>query len=141
MAITRRSFRYARPKRISSRRVRSRRVRSKRYRAKSYMKRRNKTFKRMKGGDNEDDMFPLVPYSPYNEQADAGSELLDYVYKYVVHCYLTSNQNPEVKDTRNGILNVFLGDRTTTYNIKGADLIQKNSCPSWFSYSTLDKYI
>jgi len=99
------------------------------------MKRRNKTFKRMKGGDNEDDMFPLVPYSPYNEQADAGSELLDYVYKYVVHCYLTSNQNPEVKDTRNGILNVFLGDRTTTYNIKGADLIQKNSCPSWFSYS------
>ena len=135
MAITRRSFRYARPKRISSRRVRSRRVRSKRYRAKSYMKRRNKTFKRMKGGDNEDDMFPLVPYSPYNEQADAGSELLDYVYKYVVHCYLTSNQNPEVKDTRNGILNVFLGNKTTTYNIKGADLIKKSSCPSWLSYS------
>ena len=49
--------------------------------------------------------------------------------------YLTSNQNPEVKDTRNGILNVFLGNKTTTYNIKGADLIKKSSCPSWFSYS------
>ena len=89
----------------------------------------------MKGGDDEDDMFPLFPDSPYKEQQDAGDELLDYVYKYVVHCYLTSNQNPEVKDTRNGILNVFLGNKTTTYNIKGADLIKKSSCPSWLSYS------
>jgi hypothetical protein len=87
----------------------------------------------MKGGDDEDDMFPLLPYK---EQPDAGDELLDYVYKYVVHCYLTSNQNPEVKDTRNGILNVFLGNKTTTYNIKGADLIKKRSCPSWLSYSS-----
>jgi len=86
----------------------------------------------MKGGDYEDDMFPLVPYK---EQPDAGDELLDYVYKYVVHCYLISNQNPEAKDTRNGILNVFLGNKTTTYNIKGADLIKKSSCPSWLSYS------
>ena len=127
MAITRRSFRRSR-----SRQARSRRVRSRRRTSKSYMKRRDKTSKRMKGGDYEDDMFPLVPYS---EQKDAGDELLDYVYKYVVHCYLTSNQNPEVKDTRNGILNVFLGNKTTTYNIKGADLIKKSSCPSWFSYS------
>ena len=122
MAITRRSFR----------RGRSRRPRSKRRATKSYKKRRHRTFKRMKGGDDEDDMFPLLPYK---EQPDAGDELLDYVYKYVVHCYLTSNQNPEVKDTRNGILNVFLGNKTTTYNIKGADLIKKSSCPSWFSYS------
>lgn len=120
MAITRRSFR----------RGRSRRTRSKRRASKSYKKRRNKTFKRMKGGDDEDDMFPLVPYK---EQQDAGDELLDYVYKYVVHCYLTSNQNAEV---RNGILNVFLGNKTTTYNIKGADLIKKSSCPSWLSYSS-----
>jgi len=130
MAITRRSFRRGR-----SRQARSRRVRSRRRTSKSYMKRRHKISKRMKGGDNEDDMFPLVPYSAYSEQKDAGDELLDYVYKYVVHCYLMSNQNPEVKDTRNGILNVFLGNKTTTYNIKGADLIKKSSCPSWFSYS------
>ena len=123
MAITRRSFR----------RGRSRRPRSKRRATKSYKKRRHRTFKRMKGGDDEDDMFPLVPYK---EQPDAGDELLDYVYKYVVHCYLMSNQNPEVKDTRNGILNVFLGNKTTTYNIKGADLIKKSSCPSWLSYSS-----
>jgi hypothetical protein len=130
MAITRRSFR-----RIRSKRVRTRRVRSRRRTSKSYMKRRHKTFKRMKGGDYEDDMFPLVPYSPFNEQKDAGDELLDYAYKYVVHSYLTSNQNPEASDIRNGILNVFLGDKTTTYNIKSSDLIKKNSCPSWFSYS------
>ena len=123
MAITRRSFR----------RGRSRRPRSKRRATKSYKKRRHRTFKRMKGGDDEDDMFPLLPYK---EQPDAGDELLDYVYKYVVHCYLMSNQNPEVKDTRNGILNVFLGNKTTTYNIKGADLIKKSSCPSWLSYSS-----
>lgn len=86
----------------------------------------------MKGGDNEDDMFPLAPY---NEQKDAGDELLDYVYKYVVHCYLTPNQSTEVEDIRNGILNVFLGNKPTAYNIKNADLIKKNSCPSWFSYS------
>ena len=127
MAITRRSFRRSR-----SRQARSRRVRSRRRTSKSYMKRRHKTSKRMKGGDYEDDMFPLVPYK---EQPDAGDELLDYVYKYVVHCYLISNQNPEAKDTRNGILNVFLGNKTTTYNIKGADLIKKSSCPSWLSYS------
>jgi hypothetical protein len=99
------------------------------------MKRRDKTFKRMKGGDNEADMFPLVPYSPYKEQQDAGDELLDYVYKYVVHCYLMPNQNPKVEDIRNGILNVFLGNKTTTYNIKSADIIKKSSCPSWLSYS------
>jgi hypothetical protein len=103
------------------------------------MKRRDKTSKRMKGGDYEDDMFPLVPYSSYSEQKDAGDELLEYVYKYVVHCYLMSNQNPEVKDARNGILNVFLGNKTTTYNIKGADLIKKSSCPSWLSYSARKK--
>ena len=135
MAITRSSFRRVRSTRTRSRRARSKRVRSRRRTSKSYMKRRHKTFKRMKGGDNEDDMFPLVPYSAYSAQQDAGDELLDYVYKYVVHCYLMSNQNPEVKDTRNGILNVFLGNKTTTYNIKGADLIKKSSCPSWFSYS------
>ena len=135
MAITRRSFRRGRSTRTRSRRARTRRVRSKRHTAKSYRKKRPKSFKRMRGGDNEDDMFPLVPYSAYSEQKDAGDELLDYVYKYVVHCYLMSNQNPEVKDTRNGILNVFLGNKTTTYNIKGADLIKKSSCPSWFSYS------
>ena len=128
MAITRRSFRRSRSRQGRSRQGRSRRVRSRRRASKSYMKRRHKTSKRMKGGDYEDDMFPLVPYS---EQKDAGDELLDYVYKYVVHCYLTSNQNPE----RNGILNVFLGNKTTTYNIKGADLIKKSSCPSWLSYS------
>lgn len=134
MAITRRSFRRSR-----SRQARSRRVRSRRRTSKSYMKRRDKTSKRMKGGDYEDDMFPLVPYSSYSEQKDAGDELLEYVYKYVVHCYLMSNQNPEVKDARNGILNVFLGNKTTTYNIKGADLIKKSSCPSWLSYSARKK--
>jgi hypothetical protein len=137
MAITRSLFRRVRSTRTRSRRARTTRGRSKRAqsKSKSYMKRRNKTFKRMKGGDNEDDMFPLAPYSPYKEQQDAGDELLDYVYKYVVYCYLTPNQNPEVEDIRNGILNVFLGDKTTKYNIKSADLIKKNSCPSWFSYS------
>lgn len=127
MAITRRSFRRTRFRRADTKRVRSRRRASK-----SYKKGRNKTFKRMKGGDDEDDMLPLVAY---NEQQDAGDELLDYVYKYVVYCYLTPNQNSEVEDIRNGILNVFLGDKTTKYNIKSADLIKKNSCPSWFSYS------
>jgi hypothetical protein len=129
-AITRRSFR-----RVRSKHPRSKRVRSRRRTSKSYMKRRHRTFKRMKGGDNEGDMFPLVPYSSYIEQKDAGDELLDYTYKYVVHCYLTPNQKSEVDDIRDGILNVFLGDKTTTYNIKSADLIKKNSCPSWFSYS------
>jgi len=123
MAITRRSFRRARSKRARSKRTRT---------SKSYKKGRNKTLKRMKGGNNEDDMFPLVSY---NEQKDAGDELLDYVYKYVVHCYLTPNQNPEVNDIRNGILNVLLGNKPTAYNINSADLIKKNSCPSWFSYS------
>ena len=130
MAITRRSFR-----RLRSTGTRAKRVRSRGRASKSYMKRRNKTFKRMKGGDNEDDMFPLVPYSPYKERGDAGDELLDYVYKYVVHCYLMPNQTTEVEDIRNGILNVFLGNKPTAYNIKSADLIKKNSCPSWFSYS------
>ena len=108
MAITRRSFRRSR-----SRQGRSRRVRSRRRASKSYMKRRHKTSKRMKGGDYEDDMFPLVQYSSYSEQKDAGDELLDYVYKYVVHCYLMSNQNPEVKDTRNEGYNFIPPGRTS----------------------------
>ena len=117
MAITRRSFRRTR-----SRRVRSKRTCSRRRTSKLFMKRRYKTSRRMKGGDE-----------------DAGDSVLALVKEYAEKGYLKKMYNPNgtqtgIKQIKDAILNVLTGLKGTTKDNYGPKL----SCPKFVRWRRKD---
>jgi len=113
MAITRRHFRRVRSTRVRTKRVRSIRTRSRRRTSKLFMKRRDKTSRRMKGGDG-----------------DAGDSVLALVKEYAEKGYLKKMYNvngtqTKIKPIKDAILNVLTGLKGTIKDKYGPKL----SCP------------